>query len=217
MKERWKIIDWAMSYSVSDHGRIKRVQSGRTGQKAGSLLKLRPIKVGSYLTVSLYYPGGCRMVYVHQLVASAFIGRCPKGKEHNHKDANKQNNHWRNLEYVTKSENAKHRCNLGIGLPPILKGKDHHWFGQDNSGANNAMFGRSHTRESKLKMSESRRRGFAVGTILHPWIGRKHTPEANEKNRAAHLGRTPSEETRQRMSISQRRRAKKKKRQVVSK
>ena len=48
-------------------------------------------------------------VLVHRLVANTFLGNAPCGHEVNHKDGNKQNNSVENLEWVTKSENQRHR------------------------------------------------------------------------------------------------------------
>lgn len=42
--------------------------------------------------------------YIHQLVAQVFIGPRPVGKEINHIDGDKYNNHYTNLEYVTRGE-----------------------------------------------------------------------------------------------------------------
>ena len=42
---------------------------------------------------------------VHQLVAECYIGPCPKGKEVDHIDNNKLNNHYTNLQYLTRQEN----------------------------------------------------------------------------------------------------------------
>lgn len=50
---------------------------------------------------------------VHRLVAAQYIGVCPDGMEINHKDGDKLNNHWTNLEYVTHSENTKRTYDLG--------------------------------------------------------------------------------------------------------
>ena len=44
----------------------------------------------------------------HRLIAQTFIGKIPKGKEVNHKDGDKHNNHPSNLEYMTRSENLYH-------------------------------------------------------------------------------------------------------------
>jgi hypothetical protein len=57
-----------------------------------------------YYYVSLR-DSGIGMVSVHKLVASKYLGVCPDGCEISHKDGDKWNNHWTNLEYITHSEN----------------------------------------------------------------------------------------------------------------
>jgi hypothetical protein len=61
-----------------------------------------------YRFVSLYDSGVGRQEYVHRLVAAAFIGPCPDGMQVNHKDLDKSNNHFNNLEYVTSQGNMAH-------------------------------------------------------------------------------------------------------------
>ena len=46
-----------------------------------------------------------RSYAVHRLVATKYIGQCPEEKETSHKDGNKTNNYWINLEYITHAEN----------------------------------------------------------------------------------------------------------------
>lgn len=47
-------------------------------------------------------------VKVHRLVALHFVENPNKYKEVNHKDGNKLNNHYSNLEWTTRSANIKH-------------------------------------------------------------------------------------------------------------
>jgi hypothetical protein len=47
----------------------------------------------------------------------AFVGPCPVGFEVNHKNGIKTKNRLWNLEYLTKSENAKHALRLGLKKP----------------------------------------------------------------------------------------------------
>ena len=54
----------------------------------------------------------CR--YLHVLVAEAFLGPCPKGKEANHRDGDRKNNAASNLEFVTHSQNVRHALRLGL-------------------------------------------------------------------------------------------------------
>lgn len=71
-----------------------------------------------YRAVTLYDSKHRRKTYlIHQLVAEAFIGRCPSGKDVNHKDGNKRNNRIENLEYVTPSENTIHAFKTGLIIP----------------------------------------------------------------------------------------------------
>jgi hypothetical protein len=44
----------------------------------------------------------------HRLIAQTFLGPIPKGKEVNHVDGDKHNNHPSNLNYMTHSENQLH-------------------------------------------------------------------------------------------------------------
>ena len=73
-----------------------------------------------YVKADLWKDGKHTQTYRHRLVAQAFIGDIA-GKEINHIDGDKKNNHVSNLEIVTKSENEKHsREILGNLCKPIF-------------------------------------------------------------------------------------------------
>jgi hypothetical protein len=71
------------------------------------------MKIG-YHQVKPVVDGHNVSLYVHQLVAEAFIGPRPKGRELNHKDGDMTNNIVANLEYVTHRENIQHARRLGL-------------------------------------------------------------------------------------------------------
>ena len=73
----------------------------------GKKLKPRLINSG-YLIVQVYgqrRTGDRKRELVHRLVAKAFVKGYAEGKEVNHKDANRKNNHYSNLEWLTRIEN----------------------------------------------------------------------------------------------------------------
>jgi hypothetical protein len=53
-------------------------------------------------------------MFVHRIVAAAFIGPCPDGLEINHKNGIKLDNRAENLEYTTRSANMKHAYDSGL-------------------------------------------------------------------------------------------------------
>lgn len=81
---------------------------------------LKPQKVGGnqkrdrYLLVRLSMNGEYQQIYLHRLVAEHYLD-CPDNYQDlqiNHKDLDKQNNHFSNLEWVTAKENIHHRYGL---------------------------------------------------------------------------------------------------------
>lgn len=75
----------------------------------GRFLSQSPNSKG-YLRVSL----GRKTFLVHRLVAFLYIDLYPKEYQVNHKDGNKENNHYRNLEWAGDSEQQIHARDLGL-------------------------------------------------------------------------------------------------------
>jgi len=125
MKERWMTIRDGF-YEVSNLGRIRRTKRASGTQKGKILTPKRCVcgrgrKKYVYLKVALSIDGEITQPFVHTLVAEAFLGPKPLGTTVNHKDGNKMNNAWTNLEYVTAKENALHASRLGL----LVHGEDH--------------------------------------------------------------------------------------------
>lgn len=69
-----------------------------------------------YLRIQLRKDGKCKKYFVHRLVALLFISNNKSNEKImvNHKDGNKTNNHFSNLEWVTPSENNIHAVKNGL-------------------------------------------------------------------------------------------------------
>lgn len=104
----WKIIKGFSNYEISTKGQVRN-------RTTLYILKGRLSKSG-YLQVSIKddEDGKFKNQYIHRLVALTFIPNLENKKEVNHKDGIKTNNILENLEWVTSSENQKHRHSIGI-------------------------------------------------------------------------------------------------------
>ena len=110
MKEWRYISGFEGKYMVSSCGNIKSVDrdisypNGAKEHIKGKELYQTTVNSG-YKQVILYFNGKRYHKYVHQLVGNAFIDN-PRGlTEINHKDYNKSNNNYTNLEWCTHLEN----------------------------------------------------------------------------------------------------------------
>lgn len=119
MNEEWKAIpDTNGSYEVSNLGRVRSLDKevghrwGGKAVKKGKVLALKKDKDG-YVFVGLSLSGVTRNAKVHRLVAQAFVDG-PELPEVNHRDLNKENNHWGNLEWSSRKGNQEHASGEGL-------------------------------------------------------------------------------------------------------
>nr|QBK85312.1 MAG: HNH endonuclease [Iridovirus LCIVAC01] len=101
----WKEIDSYPGYRIYNNGQI---YSDKTNKYIN--LRIR----GGYYRINLYHNNIRRTYSVHRLIAQYFCENLDKKPIVNHKDGNKLNNHYTNLEWVTQSENVKHSYSLGL-------------------------------------------------------------------------------------------------------
>ena len=79
---------------------------GRCGRMSGVWAPLKPrLVTGGYEQVQLYRGGRCYYCKVHRLVLEAVVGSCPPQCEARHLDGVRRNNHPKNLQWATHTEN----------------------------------------------------------------------------------------------------------------
>lgn len=102
------IEGFAGLYEVSNKGNIKALERVREFQTyPEKILKIEKTRKG-YCRVMLSKNNKKSKIYIHRMVANAFVPN-PKNKiQINHKNLDKADNRAENLEWVTGSENCFH-------------------------------------------------------------------------------------------------------------
>ena len=115
MQEIWKpIIGYENLYEVSNLGNVRSLDRtvkchSKTRLVKGKLLN-QALRKNGYYTVTLCDSGRDKQMYVHRLVALHFVEN-PKPDEYNvinHKDENRKNNIYTNLEWCTPAYNLSY-------------------------------------------------------------------------------------------------------------
>lgn len=112
MKEEWTRVTNHAMYLISNHGRVKSLIKNR--MLSGT------IDSDGYLVFTFYTNGSCKKMQAQRLVALHFIENTLSKPTVNHKDGNKLNNHFSNLEWATWSEQNHHA--IATGLRTIRRG-----------------------------------------------------------------------------------------------
>jgi hypothetical protein len=120
-------------YYVSPDGKVFSTKYGYIKELSKSY------DVRGYWRTFLSVNGKPKAFITHRLVASAFIKNTKNLPVVNHKDGNKNNNHFENLEWCTREYNEKHSREV---------------LGHDGKGSKNSNFGH---RKAKLYPNEKLR------------------------------------------------------------
>lgn len=104
----WKECKINNSYMVSTDGMVKRVSTGK--------ILNQKLDKDNYLSVNLSMGsrGNTRQVFVHRLVAEAFIPNPENKPLVRHIDGNPVNNCVENLKWVTAKENVEYSIKTGV-------------------------------------------------------------------------------------------------------
>ena len=107
--EQWKEIPgYNGLYQVSSWGKVRNAETG---------VVITPYKnEKGYLKIVLYDHGKRKKYRINRLVAQAFVPNPYDYPQVNHKDGNKENNSYTNLEWLTNEMNQEHRKLMRKGV-----------------------------------------------------------------------------------------------------
>lgn len=108
-----------MKIILSDYPKYAIYEDGRIEALSTKKCFIKPsLTVDGYPQVNVMTPlaknGYRHSIKVHRLIAMAFVPNPLGLKEVNHIDGNKENNHYSNLEWCTRSYNISHCYKLGF-------------------------------------------------------------------------------------------------------
>jgi len=163
-----KQIEGFNDYKVSNIGDVY-------SEKYNKFKKLKPrLNSKGYLYVNLCVKGKYSSKIIHRLVAEHFVEGYEEGLVVNHKDGNKTNNHYSNLEWCTLSENSKHSFFNGLSKLPYTSGESNGFSKLKN--------------EDVLKMRELYKNGSSIEDLnLKFNICKRHIRDIVSGKRWSHL------------------------------
>lgn len=96
-KEEWKTIQDFPNYEISNYGNVRKNKVIMTATNDNG-----------YKVICLYNNGKRKKIGIHILVAKYFVDGYKKGLVVNHKDENRANNYFENLEWLTRGGNVQY-------------------------------------------------------------------------------------------------------------
>ena len=159
-------------YEISNHGRIKCLVRKGVPKEIFKSLRIHPNH--GYIDVQLRKDNKVKTLKLHRLVAINFLPNPNDLPVVNHKDGNKTNNHYSNLEWCTLSENSKHSFFNGLSKLPYTSGESNGFSKLKN--------------EDVLKMRELYKNGSSIEDLnLKFNICKRHIRDIVSGKRWSHL------------------------------
>lgn len=134
-------------YQISNIGEVSRLKKSGNRKKP-----MKPENKNGYLRVVLCKNGMTKHMFIHRLVAEAFIPNIENKPFVDHIDANPSNNIVSNLRWVTSKENSNNPITI-FNLRKANSGKNNPMYGK--RGENSPRHNTKHTNETRKKLSRA--------------------------------------------------------------
>lgn len=164
IEEIWKPIEgYEGYYEVSNIGRVRSItrelpRSDGKIQIRNGRIKSQYINQDGYPTVKLSKSKKDMRIAVHRLVAFAFVDGYFVGAEVNHKDCNRANNVYTNLEWVTHYDNIKYSIDSGNHVSV-----SYDYSGKSNPNYGNRVLKERYVNDKELSRIKQGRKGSING------------------------------------------------------
>jgi len=150
--EIYRDIEGYEAYQVSNTGKVKSLNHNK------EIILKAAITADGYVYVNLYKDKTAKTIYVHHLVANAFLPK-EEGRDYiDHLDNDRLNNNIENLKRVTKRENCQNlkmnkegsTSSKFVGVSYVKKGRKN-WRAQIRMEGKNKELGTFLTQEEAAK------------------------------------------------------------------
>lgn len=170
MKEIWKDIkDYEGLYQVSNLGRVKKLSNithaidGRVRHNAEKMIVCNVAKSGYYMFDLRKYGCKRKRVYLHRIIAEAFIPNPDELPCINHKDEDKLNNSLNNLEWCSYKYNIVYGSGRKKSVETRTKNGTYKYISQEaRNNMSKASIGKKKSLSHCKHISEGRKRYFKL-------------------------------------------------------
>jgi hypothetical protein len=116
-QEEWKQVPGFDHYEISNLGRVRKTSYLRSYGHSGGYPQVQLFNGDGHGKRNMDSDtprGKCKKVFIHRLIAEAFIPNPDNLPMVNHKDGNKANHDINNLEWCTSQHRCQHAYDLGL-------------------------------------------------------------------------------------------------------